>query len=382
MSSRCGTPTHVAELSAAMAHAGGEVTVIAGRGADCAPARYLKQNDVKLVEYNYRDLYSFSTSLQRGPELLTGLANALAAVMACFDRTRPAVLHVHDLFHGPWIGEVIDRHAPTPYLTTSHGADLEQSNGDSPSQRLLRANHYGSHLVGVSAHMVGSLTKYAGGSQVEWIPGGIDAPRSPCDRTHRTGSSPLQLLYVGRLDSEKGVLEIPEILALVRSVYGDARLTIAGDGPLRDEVARLVTERALDPEVDFLGWVSQEEIQALMQCADVLISPTRWSEPFARVLLEAAAIGIPVVTRDLGGNSEILGGSYGGLMSADATPEDLAQGVGQVARSAQISRTMAGAARERVARRFGWDGIAARYLSLYHECRESWPQGRNGAVAG
>jgi glycosyltransferase involved in cell wall biosynthesis len=380
MSSRCGTPTHVAELSAATAHAGSEVTVIAGRGADCHPARYLKQNDVELIEYDYRDLYSFAASLRRSRELMSGLASALVAVMGCLDRTRPTVLHVHDLVHGPWIGEVVNRHAPTPYLTTSHGADLEQSDGDPPSQRLLRSNLYGSHLIGVSSHMVAPLRTYAKGSQVGWIPGGVDIRKA--SRERRASGSPLQLLYAGRLDSEKGVLELPEILELARKLCGDVRMTVAGDGPLGDEVARLVSERALSGEVSFLGWVSQEEILALMRSADVLVCPTRWPEPFARVLLEASAAGLPVVTRDLGGNSEILGGSYGGLMAADAAPEDLARGVERLARSPSLSESMGRAARERVVRRFGWDGIAARYLDLYRECRERWPECGDGAVAG
>ncbi|HEX3239515.1 MAG TPA: glycosyltransferase family 4 protein [Solirubrobacterales bacterium] len=372
LDSHCGTPAHVVELSEALTRAGVDVTLVAGRGEDRGRARQIDRSGIRLVEFEYEDLASFSASLRKRSALMRGLTNALEAALPLVASEPAPVLHAHDLPHGPWIAEVIDRHARTPFLTTSHGADLEQAVGDAGYQRLLTRNRYGSHLIGVGPHLQPQLERYAKGSRVGYIPGGVDAQRAAGptrpERGARSG-----LLYVGRLAPEKGVLELPEIFARVCEELPDKHLTIAGDGPLKELLTQRLAARGLDQRARMLGWLPEERVTALMHTAEVLVFPSRWPEPFARTLLKAAVAGLPTVTRDLGGNAEILGEGYPGLLPASATSADLATAVKATLGSAEKRASATESARLRATERFGWDAIASSYLDLYEECLEGCP---------
>jgi glycosyltransferase involved in cell wall biosynthesis len=92
------------------------------------------------------------------------------------------------------------------------------------------------------------------------------------------------ILYVGRLDLGKGV----DTLAIAAHRIG-ARLTIIGDGPLRDRLHELC------PGADLLGRLESEAIGAIAKSARVLVVPSRVRETFSLVALEAAKSGLPVV---------------------------------------------------------------------------------------
>jgi glycosyltransferase involved in cell wall biosynthesis len=101
------------------------------------------------------------------------------------------------------------------------------------------------------------------------------------------------LLYVGRLAPEKGVDQL--IDAWARVMPAELRMVVVGDGPLRSTLA---ARRV--PGVELRGWVSAEEVRALMLKARALLFPTIWYEGQPMVLLEALASGLPVVAPRIG----------------------------------------------------------------------------------
>jgi glycogen synthase len=114
-----------------------------------------------------------------------------------------------------------------------------------------------------------------------------------------------RLLYVGRLDPRKGVDAAVDALA---GLPAEARLEIAGgwdrneEARLRERAARLgVAER-----VTFAGQLDRGELLAAYEAADAVLFPTRWSEPWGLVPLEAMARGRPVVASGRGGSAEYL----------------------------------------------------------------------------
>lgn len=105
-------------------------------------------------------------------------------------------------------------------------------------------------------------------------------------------------LFVGRLVPEKGT---ETLLEAWRDL--DVPLKIAGAGPLSSSVARLAES---SPSVDYLGSLANEAVLELMKDATALIIPSEWPEPFGRVVIEAFAVGTPVIASDIGGLSEIV----------------------------------------------------------------------------
>jgi glycosyltransferase involved in cell wall biosynthesis len=135
-------------------------------------------------------------------------------------------------------------------------------------------------------------------------------------------------LYAGRLTAEKGVHVL--LAAWQQVVRGymrdDVFLQIAGSGdPTYEETLRIQVRKAgMGDSVEFLGRVPEEEMPALYRRQDVLVVPSTWPEPFARVLLEGMAAGLAVVATTVGGNSEAIRHQRDGLLVRPGDSMDLA----------------------------------------------------------
>ena len=128
------------------------------------------------------------------------------------------------------------------------------------------------------------------------IPGAINANHF-CARADRllgeTGATPT-LLYHGRVDQRKGVLELIEAMKVFRVAGRSLRLIISGIGPDLVAAKELASAMDLNDVVEFTGFVSYEDVPKVYQSADIFVSPT-WSEGFSNTILEAMASGLPIV---------------------------------------------------------------------------------------
>lgn len=125
-------------------------------------------------------------------------------------------------------------------------------------------------------------------------------------------------LFVGRLSPEKG---ISTMLAAWQTVGDRIPLKIVGDGPLAEEVEIAAGEI---PGIEWLGRKSQAQVQQLMQNARMLVFPSVWYEGFPMVIVEAYAVGLPVVASNLGSLSSLVDSDRTGLHFRPGDPEDLA----------------------------------------------------------
>jgi glycosyltransferase involved in cell wall biosynthesis len=136
------------------------------------------------------------------------------------------------------------------------------------------------------------------------VPNGI-APVPLADR-RPTGpaAEPARLLFVGRLTDQKGVLDLPAIVAGMAEAGVPAELTVVGDGPLADELRTLAAEVA-PGLVELAGFV--DDPRRAFAAADLLLLPSRWEGlPFTP--LEALATGLPVLLSDLAPHRELVDG--------------------------------------------------------------------------
>jgi glycosyltransferase involved in cell wall biosynthesis len=114
---------------------------------------------------------------------------------------------------------------------------------------------------------------------------------------HKRLCSPIRLLYVGRLEAEKGVAQAIEVLARLRDRAVPATLDLVGDGPERQEFEALGARLRLDAEVCFHGWLARTALTPLYARAHIFVFPTS-SEGWPKVLSEGMAYGVvPLSTR-------------------------------------------------------------------------------------
>lgn len=129
------------------------------------------------------------------------------------------------------------------------------------------------------------------------------------------------LLFVGRLVSDKGADLLLEALAQLAATGVRLTATITGSGPEEDALKSQVSALGLTEQVRFTGPLRGEALACMMNAHRVLVVPSRWEEPFGIVALEGLASGCAVVASDGGGLPEAAG--PGGLLFESGRLESL-----------------------------------------------------------
>lgn len=165
---------------------------------------------------------------------------------------------------------------------------------------VLRDLHELTAVSGPAAEYVRSLTD----RPITFIPNGIDLQRFTFTKRPVSGS-PKTILYVGRLESRKGVKYLLRAFRLLANTQDDIRLIIAGDGSDRQKLETYVRDLHI-PRVEFRGYVTDEEKVQLLSEADLFCSPAIFGESFGIVLLEAMASGAVTVAGDNSGYASVM----------------------------------------------------------------------------
>lgn len=119
------------------------------------------------------------------------------------------------------------------------------------------------------------------------------------------------VLYTGRISKEKGVLELPGIIRMIRSVIPEVQMVVAGTGPALEELKKDL------PGAFYLGWVGRDYLPALFMSADILLLPSRF-DTFSCVALEALSCGLPVAAYNTKGPKDIIEDSVNGFLAETA----------------------------------------------------------------
>ena len=138
------------------------------------------------------------------------------------------------------------------------------------------------------------------------IPNGIDLAKYQHSVKPKRKTEPKTILYIGRLERRKGVQYLLKAYSILAHQYdSDVKLIIVGDGPERDKL-ELMTEDLHLPNVNFLGYISEDLKLQLLAEADLFCSPAVFGESFGIVLLEAMATGTICVAGNNSGYSDVM----------------------------------------------------------------------------
>lgn len=187
-----------------------------------------------------------------------------------------------------------------------------------------------------------------------------------------TGAGPL-VACVARLEPVKGVDVFVRAAALVARSHPDARLAVIGDGSQRAALEALAGESGVAERLVFAGNLSP--VAPAIAAADVLVVPSR-SEGLPMVVLEAMALGKPVVASEVGGIPEAVEDGVTGLLVPPDDPAALADAIGELLDDPARADVMGAAGSARVIDHFSLDDQLARYLAVFRSLvAESRPQG-------
>lgn len=152
------------------------------------------------------------------------------------------------------------------------------------------------------------------------------------------------LVFAGRLGPQKAV---GVLLAALVDVDG-VSLLVAGDGPERGALERRASELGLDGRVRFLGSVPRETVLRLFRAADASVLPSAW-ENFPHTVVEALAVGCPVIATAVGGVPEVVRDDENGLLVPPNDPTALATALGRFFADGELRERLAAEAPSSVA---------------------------------
>jgi glycosyltransferase involved in cell wall biosynthesis len=162
---------------------------------------------------------------------------------------------------------------------------------------------------------------------------------------NRPSGGRVRLVIACRQDREKGTGIVLNSLPLILKSHPLATLDVLGDGVALDDLKKLAAKLLVSDRVEFHGKVTHDRLLEVFSGADLFCYPTRASEGFPKVVLEALACGLPVITTRVSVLPELIK-SGGGALLDEATPEALAGAVGEVLGDEEAYRQMSARAIE------------------------------------
>jgi glycosyltransferase involved in cell wall biosynthesis len=196
-------------------------------------------------------------------------------------------------------------------------------------------------------------------AQAQVIHGGSDVARFPNGAKPAAPDTTLRLLYAGQLVPHKGVHTAIEALARLATKPNGVpvTLTIVGTGHPEYEASlhRLVDQHNLRDNVVFHGGVPRAEMPSLLRQFDVLVFPSTYEEPLARMTQEAMLSGLLVIGTTTGGSKELLVHGANSLTFAAEDSEGLADQIALAAGDRVLRERLAAAGRQTVAEKFNLD---------------------------
>jgi glycosyltransferase involved in cell wall biosynthesis len=206
------------------------------------------------------------------------------------------------------------------------------------------------------------------------VPGAVDVSRFSPDPRREPGEAavPIRLLYHGRVDRRKGVLDFIEALCLLRDRSVAYQATISGIGPDLESARALCDERGLADRLAFTGYADYGQAADIYRDQDVFVSPT-YAEGFSNTVLEAMASGLPIVSCRAVGVMDCIRDGENGLLVEPGDVGAQARCLERLAHDGALRRRLAAAALAECRQTYAWSAVAARIMDAYRDVQAERP---------
>ncbi|MGH3970127.1 MAG: glycosyltransferase family 4 protein [Mycobacterium sp.] len=367
-----GLGRHVHHLSTALAAASHEVVVLSRRPSGTDPSTHPSSDETSAgvrVIAAAQDPHEFTFSDDMMAWTLA-MGHAMTRAGLSMDFI-PDIVHAHD-----WLvahpATTLAEFYDVPIVSTIHATEAGRHSGwvSGPISRQVHAVESwlvreSDSLITCSASMSEEIIELFGPglAEITMIRNGIDAARWPfAPRRPRTGSP--ELLFVGRLEYEKGVHDAIAALPRIRRAHPGTTLTIAGEGTQQDWLVDQARRHRVRKATKFVGRLDHDELLAALHRADAAVLPSHY-EPFGLAALEAAAAGTPLVTSNIGGLGEAVINGETGISCPPRDVARLAKAVCTVLDDPAAAQRRARIARERLTSDFDWHTVAQETAQVY-----------------
>jgi glycosyltransferase involved in cell wall biosynthesis len=354
-------------LAAALKEQGVDVTVVAPAG-DHLPAqevldgipvhrfRYAPRRYQRLA-YTGQMAEEVRRSLSAKIALLGFLGSGFASGARIRRDTEPHLIHAHWWFPGGLLGSWVAGLAGVPLVTTMHGTDVRLAMGNSLARTVMRRVLANSGAVTtVSSWLASQVTSMAPTVNP------IVAPMPVATHLFSPGDlrAENQLLFVGRLNAQKGLGVLLEAMAKMRA---GVALDVVGDGADRELLVRQAEALGVASRVRWHGALPQPRLVEFYRNASAVVVPSK-EEGFGLVAVEAQLCEAPVIAFASGGLADTIDDGINGYLVPSGNVPALTAKLDEVLTSPG-RHDVGRAGRQSAVARFAPESVARRYRMLY-----------------
>ena len=363
-----GVVNHVSSLARHLIKMGHKVKIIAPSSSDVSAF------DGQFIPVGMpRSIHANDSTVR-----ITLSLNLSSRVKAILDAENFDVVHLHEPLM-PMLCCTILRLSRSPVVGTFHasyrkssykpGRPLDGYNFGWPITTMFLKRWAGrlSGRIAVSKPAMELAKRYFPGDYTI-IPNGVELEHFSPDVSpigeFRDGKT--NILFVGRLEKRKGLDYLLKAYRSVKQGNPDCRLIIVGPGvELRRKYEKQVIQEGIK-DVVFIGSVANEELPRFYKAADIFCAPATRCESFGIVLIEAMAMGKPVIASNMEGYADLVTHGVEGVLVPPKDKEMLALALDSLIRDESLREQM-GARGRLKAQDYGWEHIARRVLDYYNK---------------
>ena len=288
-------------------------------------------------------------------------------IKATLDQEKFDVIHLHEPLM-PMLCTTVLRLSNRPNMGTFHASGARSwYNYGTPLAKLLLSKWFRKldGKIAVSELAMDCINKHFPG-YYNIIPNGVDLEHFSPDVSpiEEFCDGKLNILFAGRLEKRKGLNYLLKAYQQVKQEVPDSRLIVVGPGiRLRRKYEKQVKRSDLK-DVVFVGYVSDDELPRYYKTADIFCAPATGWESFGIILLEAMAVGKPIVASNVEGYASLITHGAEGWLVPPRDEQALAQSLITLLRDEPLRQEM-GAKGRLKAQNFAWENVAQRILDYY-----------------
>ncbi len=304
----------------------------------------------------------------------TDIATLRAAIVAEYRRAPFDILHAQYGYPTGWAALEASRDIPVPTVVSIQGGDGHWVGSCCETHRLAMVrvlDHAGAVLIGCRSfadevvHRLGTDP-----ARLTIVPGAVDTSRfTPAGRPPH---GPPVLLYHGRVDARKGVLDMLDALAPLAAEGVPFELLVSGIGPTYDETEARIAALGLGAQARMTGYVDYADVPDVYRQADIFVSPT-YAEGFSNTILEAMASGLAVVSCRCVGVVDCIRDGENGLLTEPGDVPALTAALRRVLTDPAERARLAAAGLEECRRVYSWRAVSGQIMQVYADLAGSRP---------
>lgn len=291
---------------------------------------------------------------------------------------KPDIIHVHWVLPNGPVALLLSCFLKIPFVVTLHGSDIYVANKNRVFRKIADLIFRRSaQITACSSSLAENAQRMGGSGKVILFPWGADPNVFTPDFRKKDYRDSIRIpqdatliLALGRMVDKKGFVNLVSIWPQVIGMYPNSYLIIGGDGPVRDQLQKIIREDNIS-NIFLPGKIAWNEVPEFLANGDIFVLPSvrdRYGneDGLPTVLLEAMGSGLPVIASEIGGVSLVIKDGHNGVLVEPGDPKQLRDAILRLLENTDNLKVMGNNARTDVVEKYNWRNVAINLVQLFN----------------